>query len=347
MDSRIPVIIVCGFLGSGKTTLLRAALQHPSLAGTALLINEVAELGVDDRLLREGPSPVVLMANGCLCCTASDDLRQELRALLELDLDAALRRRIVIETSGLADPLPAIATISSDPYLSNHLRVDLVLTLVDCLHSDASETATADYRRQIQAADVVLLTKSDLASAAQIEAARDLVARICPIVACCLSSERPLHDIIADPPVLRADRLAAQWQASSDAGGHAHAHGADAAHDHELRPVTFCLRFDHELDWMRFAIWLSLLLHRHGDRILRIKGFVAVEQASAPVVINCIHHLAYFPEHLDRWPDGDRASFLVFVVRGLEAETIVRSLRASLPPGCAPTLLGKTLQSAG
>ncbi len=337
MDARIPVTVVSGFLGSGKTTLLRQALSHSSLKGAVLLINEVAELGVDDRLLRGGSSPVVLMGNGCLCCTASEDLRQELRGILELDVAPTAHRRIIIEMSGLADPLSAIATITTDPYLVNHLRVDLVLTLVDCMHIDASETASSDYHRQIEAADLVLLSKTDLATKEQVQAARDLVINAYPIVPCFLSSETPLHELIEIGSALRADRLAKRWigggaEVKSDTRSVSFHARAPSSHSHALHPNTFCIRLSEELDWTCFSIWLSLILHHHGTRILRIKGFVALERGSAPVVINCIHHLAYFPEHLDRWPDGDRSSFLVFIVREISPEIILRSFLACVQP---------------
>lgn len=342
MDVRIPVTIVSGFLGSGKTTLLRQAMSHPSMKGAVLLINEVAELGVDDRLLRGGSSPVVLMENGCLCCTASEDLRRELRGILELGAGPEPHKRIIIEMSGLADPLSAIATITTDPYLVNHLRVEFVLTLVDCMHIDASETASADYHRQIEAADMVLLTKADLATTEQIQAARDLVTRACPVVPCFLSSETSLSELTEIGSSLRADRLARRWigQTAEDdrkalpVSLHA---PTSPAHHHELHPHTFCLRLNDELDWTRLSIWLSLILHRHGERILRIKGFIALESGSAPVLINCIHHLAYFPEHLDKWPEGDRSSFLVFIVREISPEIILRSFLACVQPVSQPS----------
>jgi G3E family GTPase len=336
MDTRIPVTIVSGFLGSGKTTLLRQALSHPSMKGAVLLINEVAELGVDDRLLRGGSSPVVLMENGCLCCTASEDLRRELRGILELG-GPEPHKQIIIEMSGLADPLSAIATITTDPYLVNHLRIDFVLTLVDCMHIDASEAASADYHRQIEAADVVLLSKADLATEEQVRAARDLVMHAYPVVPCFLSSETSLPELAEIGSSLRADRLARRWieeRAETNIDTHPVSLHVSTSpeHHHELHPHTFCIRLSDELDWTRLSIWLSLILHRHGERILRIKGFVALGSGSAPVLINCIHHLAYFPEHLDKWPDGDRSSFLVFIVREISPEIILRSFLACVQP---------------
>ena len=351
-DERIPIYIVTGFLGAGKTTLLRHALEEPELQGTLLLVNEVAELGVDDRLIRLGGADAILLPNGCICCTASEGLGIALQGIVESESFTGVRR-IVVETTGLADPLPVISTIAISSFLAARLRVELVLTIVDALHAHEAEADSKDYGRQVQAADVVLISKTDLATAAQAEATVQKIARLNPLAPCRSATARNFVELLERPSDQRADKLATSGMFSSlvrtdeaankDAGSappgdkartrtrlRLGARQLQATHDLQVR--TFCLELGEELDWVRLSIWLSLLLHRHGESILRVKGFLALENRSAPVVINCVHHVIYFPEHLDAWPDDDRRSFLVFIARDLSPDLVLRSLLASVRP---------------
>lgn len=333
-DERIPVYVVTGFLGAGKTTLLRRALKEPEFAGSLLLVNEVAELGVDDRLIRLDGSEAVLLANGCLCCAASDELSSTLHRIVDSAALGAVRR-IVIETTGLADPLPVISTIAVSPYLAVRLRVEMVVTLVDVLHTRERSAGSADYLRQIQAADVVLLSKTDMATSEQVQHALDMVAQHNPLGICRIASECGLAELLGEPPAQRADLLAAGMftglTAPRDAtartrmlvGGRATTPG-----HHALRTRTFCLELNEALDWVRFSLWLSLLLQAHGDDILRVKGFLSLENRDAPVVINGVHHVIHFPEHLEEWPDADRRSFLAFIVQDLSPDLVLRSMLA-------------------
>ncbi len=337
-DTRIPVYVVSGFLGAGKTTFLRQALRDPAFAGSLLLVNEVGELGVDDRLIRLDGTPAVLLGNGCLCCTANEGLSEALHKVVETDYGRKIER-IIVETTGLADPLPVISTIAIDSYLARSLRVQLVLTLVDTLHADEDEAGSVDYIRQIQTADVVLLSKTDLATPAQADAARAMVARLNPLCQCVASHAVRLHELLGLRLTQRADRLASDWFTGLDDAPAQPARtrlrlGARpvGAASHALRVKTFCLELGDELDWIRFSVWLSALLHRHGDEILRIKGFLALEDHQAPIVLNCVHHVTYFPEHLPAWPDEDRKSFLVFIVRDLSPDLMLRSLLACVRP---------------
>lgn len=355
MDERIPVYIVTGFLGAGKTTLLRQALKEPELHGTLLLVNEVAEIGVDDRLIRLSGADTVLLPNGCLCCTASENLGATLQGVVESESFKGVQR-IIVETTGLADPLPVISTIAINPFLTARLRVELVLTVVDALHADECEADSTDYGRQVQAADVVLMSKTDLATSAQTEAAHRKVARLNPLASCQPATARHFAELMLHPSDQRADKLATsglfselvEMDAPSIGGA---IPGYDARMErsegrrtrlrlgarplpasHSLQVRSFCLELGEDLDWVRLSIWLSLLLHRHGANILRVKGFLALENRSSPVVINCVHHVIYFPEHLSEWPEGDRKSSLVFITRDLSPDLVLRSLLACVRP---------------
>ncbi|MFG1358084.1 CobW family GTP-binding protein [Xanthobacter pseudotagetidis] len=333
-DTRVPVFIVTGFLGAGKTTFLRRAQQGAAFSGALLLVNEAAAFGVDDRLLRGDAVAVTLLANGCLCCRIDRGVKEELHRVLALDRGRHAFDRVILELSGLADPLAVIATITSDPYLDGQLRIALVVTLVDCLHAAQSADA-AEHRRQIEAADIVLLTKTDLATPEAAAQAAGHVAALQPLARCIDAADARFDRLMEEAGPLRADRLALE---TFDAGGLprtallAHTGAAGGFACAAPGPDTFCLRIEERLDWTRLALWLSLLLHAHGARILRIKGFLSLDGAQAPVLINCVRHIAYFPEHLEPEADaGEGAgapSFLVFIVEGLSADRIARSFSA-------------------
>lgn len=322
-DGRLPLFVVTGFLGSGKTTFLRRVLREPELAGSLLLVNEVGELGVDDRLIRLDGTPAVLLGNGCLCCVANDGLGEALHRIVETRLGDGVTR-VIVETTGLADPLPVLSTIARDGLLAARLRVDGIATLVDTLHAVQSEADGDDWARQVRAADVVLLSKTDLASPAQVAAVRDRLAVLAPLAPCLLATSASFVELVARSRDGRADRIARTRflpVSSHRPRGHSPAH-----HAPDVR--TFCVELPDDLDWIRLSVWLSLLLHQQGGAILRIKGFVGIDDHAAPVVLQCVHHVTYFPEHLSAWPDDERRSFLVFIVRGLSPDTVLRSLRA-------------------
>lgn len=326
-DRRIPVHILAGCLGSGKTTFLRRAQESGALAGALLLVNEAAAFGVDDRLLRGDSTPVALLANGCLCCRMDRGVKEELHRVLALHRARGDFDRVVLELSGLADPLAVIATIVSDPYLDGQMRIAMVVTLVDCLH-DAQSVGAAEHRRQIEAADIVLLTKTDLAPPQDAAAAAARAAALQPLAPCLPAAEVTFDGLIARANRLRADRLVRDTIAGAEKG---RADRSGAAGGFECLPPdpdTFCLGVAGRLDWTRLALWLSLLLHRHGARIPRIKGFLNLEGVDAPVLINCVRHIAYFPEHMPPDADAGASSFLVFIVDGLSADRIARSFAA-------------------
>ncbi len=320
-DRRIPLHIVTGSLGSGKTTYLRRAQESGALAGALLLVNEAAAFGVDDRLLRSDSTAVALLANGCLCCRMDRGVKEELHRVLALHRARGDFDRAVLELSGLADPLAVIATIVSDPFLDGQLRIALVVTLVDCLH-DAQSVGTVEHRRQIAAADIVLLTKMDLTTPQETAAAAARAAALQPLAPCLSAADTAYDGLVAQAGQLRADRLA--HSAFLAATGRFACRPPD--------PDTFCLSMSGRLDWTRLALWLSLMLHRHGERIPRIKGFLHLEGADAPVLLNCVRHIAYFPEHRPVAEASGTSSFLVFIVDGLPQHLIARSFTACVGP---------------
>jgi G3E family GTPase len=312
-----PVNLLTGFLGSGKTTLLRRLLATPRLAGTAVLINEFGEVGLDHQLVERIDETVVLLRSGCLCCTIRGELASAMR-----DLHSRRERgdvppfvRLVVESSGLADPFPILTTLKADPVLRHHFRAGEVITTVDTVNGLSQIECHGESIRQIAAADRLVLTKTDLATAASVDA---LMARV--------------RQINPDAPVFDAVRL----EAGTLLGGGGTAVGfrawpaCDAVDesDHLARIRSFDVTVEQPIDWTAFGVWLTMLLNRHGDKVLRVKGILNLVGEAAPVAIHGVQHLVHNPVHMTSWPDGDRRSRIIFIVDGIDPELIRRSLAA-------------------
>jgi G3E family GTPase len=337
-----PVNLLTGFLGSGKTTLLRRLLSDPRLARTAVLINEFGEIGLDHHLLERIDETMVLLQSGCLCCTIRGELAQSMRDLLhrrERGLVPAFDR-LVVESTGLADPFPILSTIKADPVLRHHFRPGVVITTVDAVNGLAQIETHVESTCQAAIADQLVLTKTDLAD------------EVC--VARLLAGLRRLNP---DAPVSRAadaDFEAGGLIAEDGPGGvgvstrawfrnsfrsddptdsvamttNGHAHGAADRTRHGERIRSFAFVVDEPLDWTAFGIWLTMLLNRHGDKVLRVKGILNLAGEDAPVAIHSVQHLVHAPVHMAAWPDADRRSRLVFIVDSIDPALIKRSLAA-------------------
>jgi G3E family GTPase len=316
--------LLTGFLGSGKTSLLKRLLAQPDLRGTAVLINEFGEVGLDHLLVEEVDEEVVLLKSGCVCCSIRGDLRDGLgRLYARMESGAAPPfERVVIETTGLADPVPIIAGFTADPALRWHFRLGNVVTVVDAVNGAANLERFAEAAKQVALADRLVLTKLDLATSKGEQLARRLQA-LNPTAALHHSSETApapaslLLDDLQDPGARAAE--VARWIAATTADGHDH-------HADDL--TTFCLSAEAPLDWAAFGLWLSLLLHRHGSDILRVKGLLHVQGVDRPVVVQGVQHLVHKPVHLDAWPEGNPTTRLVFIGRNLDRAAIERSFRA-------------------
>jgi G3E family GTPase len=324
-DAPIPVNIITGFLGSGKTTLLQRLLASPRLSNTAVLINEFGEVGLDHLLLRRIDGETMVLESGCVCCTIRDDLGAAVRDLYSKRTrgDVPAFDRIVIETTGLADPAPIIFTMMADPVLKYHVRLGNVVTTVDAVNAPLHLAANPESVKQVAVADRLVLTKTDLCDQADVAAVRAALRDINPAAALYDTSQTfdPVELIASD--LHDPDRKAAEvahWLEHEGAPTNA------SRHDHDI--YSFCLTFDEPLDWTAFGLWLSMLLHAHGERVLRVKGLLNVADLAAPVVIHGVQHLVHPPVHLDAWPSDDRRSRIVFIVRGLERGAIERSLAA-------------------
>ncbi len=300
--------VVTGFLGSGKTTLIRELLQKPEGADTAVVVNEFGEVGIDNALLRASSDATVLLGNGCLCCTVRTDLQESLRTLFAERARGAVPsfRRVIIETSGLADPGPVLQTFASDRALGQEFHLQALVTVVDAVAGAGNLARMPEARHQAALADRVVLSKSDLADNAAVAA---LTARLRELTAAPI--ETAVNGAI-DPDFLLDEP--ADLPARDLAHHHAHAHseGID----------SFVLHFPAPLPWSVFEQAMAVLTALCGPDLLRVKGLVAVEGCRGPIVVHAVQHVAHRPVELEDWPDGDRRSRLVFIARNLAREPV-------------------------
>jgi G3E family GTPase len=316
-----PVTLITGFLGSGKTTLLQRLLLDPRLSDTAVLINEFGEIGLDHHLLERIDETMVMLQSGCVCCTIRGELSTAIKDLHSRRERGLLPpfRRLVIESTGLADPFPILSTVRSDPVLRHHFSLGNVITTVDAVNGAGQLDRQPESIKQVAVADRLVLTKTDLTSD---DVATGLTKRLRHINPGAPLWRAAEGDLDADALLSAHDHKTWQLTDDNDAvpDGHHHRHADDIR--------TLALSIEAPIDWTRFGVWLTMLLHRHGDALLRIKGILNIADAAPPVAVHAVQHLVHTPRHLEAWPDGDRRSRLVFIVSGLGPEMIERSFWA-------------------
>ena len=306
MAEPTPVALLTGFLGSGKTTLLARLLAHPGMGETAVIVNELGEVAVDHHLLRRVEGETVVLASGCVCCSLRADLATELRGLLSLRTRGEIPpfRRVVIETTGLADPAPILSTLVSEPVVRSHFALERVITTVDAVHG----LRGAESVKQAIAADRLVITKTDVAPAGRLVQELAALNPVAEIVEASFGAVEP-DDLFGGaarvPPPLAP-------------GPRRHDHDGIVAHSFVL---------EQQLDWTAFAVWLTMLLASRGEEVLRVKGLLDVG-GPGPIVLNGVQHVVHPPLHLDGWPDEDHRSRFVVVGRGIERGALEASLGA-------------------
>lgn len=339
--AKIPVTVLTGFLGAGKTTLLNRLLKAPEMAGTAVLINEFGEIGLDHLLVERLDEDTVLLNAGCLCCTVRGDL---VRALRDLALRAERGqevRRVVVETTGLADPAPILQTLISDPAVLSAYALDGVVTLVDAATGMATLDAQVEAVKQAAMADRIVLSKTDLAAPEAVQRLDRRLAALNPVaprVAAVAGDVAPAA-LLGAGGFETAGRIpeVAAWMAAEahhHHGHHHHHHHDHHHHDpnrHDSGIHAFGLTFDAPLPWEGIATWLEMLAVTRGDSVLRVKGLLNIAGEARPVVVHGVQHLFHPPARLAAWPaDHDRRSRITFVLRNLPREVVERGLAAFL-----------------
>jgi G3E family GTPase len=311
--ARIPVTVVTGFLGAGKTTLIRRFLESPEGQGTAVIVNEFGVVGIDDALVRDSAEQTVLLGNGCVCCITRSDLQLALRQLL-IDRERGLApgfARIVIETSGLADPAPILQTFSTDRALGGEFHIDVLLAVVDAMNGEANLKTAAEARKQVILADRLVISKSDLAGAAEVELLIRHLQELNP---------RAAIDV-AVAGALDPDQFIAPATAERS--------GFIAEAEHSDGIASFVLERQKPMQWPAFARAMETLIALRGADLLRVKGILNVAGCQGPVIVQYVQHLAHPPAELQSWPDQNRNSRIVFIARKI-AESQVHELFAAV-----------------
>jgi G3E family GTPase len=309
---RLPVSLITGFLGSGKTTLLNRLLQRPEMGDSAVIINEFGDVALDHLLVAPVTGEAVVLASGCVCCAVRGDLQDTLRNLLiERDRGAVPPfARILIETSGLADPAPVVQLFLNNPLLGHYLRLDAVVATVDAVNGGAALDRQWEARKQAAIADRLLLTKTDIAPPGAVERLAEQLRQLNPAA----SQHRVVHGEIASAALFGVGPfdLVARAGLIADATSHQHDHAVTA----------FCLTAERPLDWGRFHDWLGGLRAVHGERLLRVKGVLDIAGEAGPIAVHGVHHTFHPPVALPRWPGGERRSRLVLITRELGREAV-------------------------
>ncbi|MBQ3105403.1 MAG: GTP-binding protein [Lachnospiraceae bacterium] len=321
-DNRYPITVVTGFLGSGKTTLLSGVLKYEKFKNTAVIINEYGQAGLDHRLIRRIEEKTRLLSGGCICCNMRDDLVKELKEILnESERGEIVLERVVIETTGLADPAPILFSILMDPLLTNRYYVDGVVCCVDAANGELHLKNNNESVKQIVTADTVIITKTDIVDRDTLQRMRKRLGKLNP-AAKILEAARGEIDPEA---VLTNTQSRMEKTGTMERLENAEDPAAVTAHDAGVRSMS--IKFYAPLDWTAFGLWMSMLLYAHGEKIMRIKGIVDVGDRG-PIVINGVQHIIHPPQHLEDWNGEERNSQIVFIMKEIEPEQLMASLVA-------------------
>ncbi|HKF70127.1 MAG TPA: GTP-binding protein [Stellaceae bacterium] len=319
--------LITGFLGSGKTTLLNRLLRHPGMGDTAVIVNEFGEVGLDHLLIDTALDDAVLLKSGCLCCTLRGDLVDTLGSLFDRRQrgEVPAFRRVLIETTGLADPTPILHALMADPGVTRHYRMGHVVTTVDAVNALGQLARHYESAKQAAVADRLVLTKSDLASPTDIAAVTAQLRA--------LNATAPIFTVVhgaIEPDALFPTAEDERSVRMPVVEPHDQERDHPAHDDHRHGISSHCLIHDHPLHWPRFAHWLEALASLRGSDLLRVKGIISVEGRSRPVVIHGVQHVLHLPRQLQDWPDADRRSRIVFITRDITFVALEQSFRASV-----------------
>jgi G3E family GTPase len=332
--ARIATSVLTGFLGSGKTTLLNRLLRDPRCKDAAVLVNEFGEIGIDHLLVRNVDENILRTSTGCLCCAMRGDMIGTLRDLYARRQKRMVPRfkRMLIETTGLADPAPILHTLMKDPLIATRFRLDGVIATVDAVNGTRQLEQQPESVKQAAMADRLLITKTDLVADESTQCIRARLRRLNPSARVFTVVQGEIEpSLLLDCGLYNPQTKSADVAAWLGAEAHADAHHAAHDHHHEADVRSFCLTFERPVEWLRFADAFQALVEAHGERILRFKGLLDVAGESAPVVVHGVQHLFHPPVALTAWPDADHRSRMVVITRGLSLEQLLAALQPLAP----------------
>ncbi|MCK8781244.1 GTP-binding protein [Rhizobium sp. NTR19] len=354
VSGRIPVSILTGFLGAGKSTLLNRILKDPATSGTAVIINEFGEVGIDNFLVEASGDALVELSNGCLCCTVRGELVDTLAYMMDGIQTGRLQpiKRVVIETTGLADPAPVMQSVMGNPIIAQNFELEGVVTVVDAVHGGSTLDRHKEAVKQVAVADRLVISKLSLADAQTVETLNDRLQALNPRAVRVdgdkaeAGSAAILQNGLYDPATKIAD--VDRWLKAEivsdhhhhdhhDDGHHDHDHGHDHHHHHH-HDVTrhgenirsFSLVHDKPIDPMAIEMFVDLLRTAHGEKLLRMKAIVALsDNPERPLVLHGVQSVFHQPERLPKWPEGaDRLTRMVLITQDLP-ESFVADLFAA------------------
>jgi len=316
---RTPVTVLTGFLGSGKTTLLNGWLRSPELSNAAVIVNEFGEIGIDHSLIASSNDNTIELSTGCLCCTVRGDLVETLRELTEKRARGEVRpfSRVLIETTGLADPVPVLQALITFP-VARVYRLSRVVTVVDAVQGLSTIERHPEALKQVAVADELVLSKTDL-DTPQLDSLQARLREINPGADQQPSTQATLRDgFDVYDPAARPEQVN-EWLRAEAVEHHHHHHDVNR---HSKEIGSFCLSFDEPLHWEHVAAWLDALVLAHAEDLLRVKGILDIRGQEQPIVVQAVQRLFHPPARLAAWPKGERRSRIVFITRGLTREFV-------------------------
>jgi len=334
-ETPIQVSLLTGFLGSGKTTLLNALLRHEAMAETAVLINEFGDIGIDHSLVETVDPDMIELTTGCLCCTVQGDLTRALREIFLKRVNKEIKpfQRVLIESTGLADPAPVIQTLVNDPVIAHRYSLDGIIATIDALHAPGQLIRHEECKRQAAVADRLVITKTDMATTGQISLCKEALHNLNPAAPTFETESGNIHpDKLFDCGLFNPSKKTydvQNWlkaESYHDKHDHGHDHRTHDKNRHDENINAWCLEYQDPISWPVFIAWIQTIIDNHGEKILRIKGIVNIEGEEQPIAIHGVQHIFHPPAKLPAWPDQNRDTKMVFIVDRLSQAEIEKQL---------------------